>query len=199
LVSRALLLSLAVLLFAAPVLGQANEGKAVIYLGMSYNQKNPAHESGSGFFGIDMFAGKMINNNLCLGASAGYDIIHYHRYIVPSSPEEGGGEKVNTLAMIPVLFKARYYYSFSQMMQISVSAGLGAYNQSPRYGSDSWLIGGSIGISFDYWFLLVNGVGFELEYHMVTENSLSQWDYKKFADNHMNYWQARVSYGVIKF
>jgi len=197
LVSRTLLLSLAALLFAVPVLGQANAGKAVVYIGGSLNKALPDGAE-NGFVGLDMFAGKMITNNLCLGAFFGYDVVHYYKYTVTSSPEEGGGDFTQRLSIIPILFKARYYYSISPMMQVHAQAGIGAYNTIAVLGGDhiggvyknDLRPGGSIGIGFDYWFLLTTGVTFEFEYHaFTTDADAGTFDYIQF----------RVDYSIIKF
>lgn len=197
LVSRALLLSLAVLLFAVPVLGQANSGKAVIYIGGSFNKALPDGAE-NGFFGIDMFAGKMVTNNLCLGAHFGVDVVHYYKYTVSSSTDEGGGDYTERLSVIPILFKARYYYSFSTMFQVHAQAGIGVYNTISNLGGNhiggisgnDMRPGGSLGIGFDYWFLLTTGVTFELEYHaFTTEGDAGTFDYVQF----------RVDYSIIKF
>jgi len=197
LVSRVLLLSLAVMLFAAPVLGQANSGKAVIYIGGSYNKALPDGAQ-NGFFGIDMFGGKMLTNNICLGASAGYNMVHFYKYSIAATPTQAAGNYTETLAVIPALIKVRYYHSLSRMMQINLQLGVGAYSTIAGLGGnrvggvDKNMVrpGGSIGIGFDYWFLLTTGVSFEFEYHAFTTSD----DYGTF-----DYWQFRVDYGIIKF
>ena len=68
LVSRVAVLSLTILLFAVPALGQANSGKAVIYIGGSYSNALPDGAQ-NGFFGGDIFAGKMLNDNFCVRVS----------------------------------------------------------------------------------------------------------------------------------
>ncbi len=195
--SRALLLSLAVLLFAVPVFGQANSGKAVIYIGGSYSKALPDGAE-NGFFGLDFYAGKMLTNNLCLGAYFGMDIVHYYKYTVSSSADEGGGDYTERLSVIPITLKARYYHSFSTMFQVHAQVGVGVYNTIARLGGgcvggvcgNGTRPGGSIGIGFDYWFLLTTGVTFELEYHaFTTEGDAGIFDYV----------QLRVDYSIIKF
>lgn len=196
-VSRALLLSLAALLFAVPVLGQANAGKAVIYIGGSYNQAQ-VEGAENGFFGFDFSAAKMMNKNISLGAQFGFDMVHYYKYTVPSSADEGGGDYTERLSVIPILLKGRYYVSISPMMQLNLSLGAGVYNTISRLGGNTvggisgnvTEYGGSVGVGFDYWFLLVTGVSFEFEYHMFT----TPGDADMFK-----YWQVRVDYGIIKF
>ncbi len=197
LVSRALILSLAVLLFAAPVLGQANKGKGVIYVGGSFN-KAMVDDAQNGFFGIDVFAGGMLNNSFCLGVAAGYDVVHYYKYTVSSSTEQGGGDFTERLAVLPILLKGRYYFTFNRMMQLNVSAAAGVYNTISRLGGNSvggiggneTEVGGSLGVGFDYWFLLTTGVSFEFEYHMFTTPGYNTM---------FKFWQARVDYSIIKF
>ncbi len=180
------------MLFAVPVLGQANSGKAVIYIGGSYN-KALAEDAQNGFFGIDMFAGKMMTNELCLGVAAGYDIVHKYKYTATS-----GGDFTESLSIIPVLIKARYYFTISPMMQFNIAAGAGVYSTISDLGGNSVggisgsekRPGGSIGIGFDYWFLLTTGVSFEFEYHAFTIPS---------GGTVFKFWQARVDYGIIKF
>jgi hypothetical protein len=192
------LLSLAVLIFAVPAAGQANKDKAVIYLGLSFN-KSVMEDAQNGFLGIDLFAGKMVTNNLCLGLSGGFDMVHVYKYTVDSSPEEGGGDYTERLSVVPFAFKARYYFNLSRMVQINVHAGLGVYNTISRLGGNEvggisgnvTEPGGSIGISLDYWFLLMNGVSFEFEWHAFMNPDEGKAMFK--------YWQVRVDYGIIKF
>ncbi len=197
LVSSVLLLSAAVMLFAAPVLAQANKDKAVIYIGLSYNGAMVDDAEG-GFIGIDLFAGKMLSNSFCLGFAAGYDEVHRYKYTVSSAPDEGGGEFTERLDVLPILLKGRYYITFSRMLQLNISAAGGVYNIVSRLGGNSvggidgneMEYGGSIGVSLDYWYLLTTGVSFEFEYHMFTTPD----DAPMFK-----YWQARVDYSIIKF
>jgi hypothetical protein len=185
------------MLFAVPAMGQANAGKGVIYIGGSYN-KAMADNAQNGFFGFDLSAAKMMNNNISLGFAAGADIVHWYKYTVDSTPEEGGGDYTERLIVLPILLKGRYYISFSRMLQLNVSLAGGVYNTISRLGGNcvgdicgnETEFGGSIGVGLDYWFLLMNGVSFEFEYHTFT----TPGDGDLFA-----YWQARVSYGIIKF
>jgi hypothetical protein len=180
-----------------PVLGQANSGKAVIYIGGSYNKALPDGAE-NGFFGGDIFAGKMLNDKLCLGVQAGYDVVHYYKYTTTSSSEEGGGDFTERLAVLPALLKARYYHSFNRMMQLNLQLGVGVYSTIANLGGgrvggvdgNMTRFGGSLGIGFDYWFLLTTGVSFEFEYHAFTTPD----DYGTF-----DYWQVRVDYSIIKF
>ncbi|MBN2070840.1 MAG: outer membrane beta-barrel protein [Candidatus Krumholzibacteriota bacterium] len=182
--------------------GQANSDKAVIHFGASYN-KALVDDTGNGFFGLDIYAGKMITNSLCLGFGVGYDIVHY------DTPAEELGKDdpfKEMLSVIPFTLKAKYYFTFSQMIQAYVSAGSGVYRAAPSLagrpipsppdvgaigpiGSSVNCPGGSIGIGLDYWFLLTTGIGFEIEYHM----------FKVPDRDSFSYFQARVDYSLIKF
>ena len=164
-------------------LGQATKGQYVADFGLAY-AKALDSDAKSGFIGIDLFAGKMITNNLCLGLGSGGDIISY--------------EKVDNyhsrLAVIPLLLKAKYFVNLGPMLQAYVSAGAGAYVVSPHLkepiGDISYSMnqpGGAVGVGIDYWFLLLQGVGFSVEYHMFNT------DVDPFG-----YFAARIEYCLIK-
>ena len=197
LVSRVLLLSLAVLVFAVPVLGQANKDKAVVYIGGSLSKALPDGAE-NGFIGLDMFAGKMITNNLCIGFSSGYDIVHRYTYTPISSVEGGGGDFTESLAVIPALVRAKYYFTLSPMLQVYAQAGGGAYATIAKLGgnkvgdirSNCVSPGFTVGAGIDYWFLLLNGVGFEFDYTMFKVPDGGDW---------FKYWSVRVDYGILKF
>jgi hypothetical protein len=192
-----LVTALVLLTAAAPVLGQANKDKAVIYFGLSYNKAN-VENAESGFFGGDLFAGKMLTNELCLGFSCGYNIVHRHVYTPSSSVDGDGGDFTETLGVIPATIKLRYYYSLSVMFQIHGQVAAGAYSTVSSLGgtavggimANEIRPGGSIGIGFDYWFLLMNGVTAEFEYHMFTTPD---------DGDLFKYWSVRIDYGIIKF
>lgn len=176
---------------------QANSGKAVIHFGGSYN-KAMITDAQSGFFGIDVYAGKMLTNTLCGGFSSGYDIVHYHSYdfndIVTGEPTKF----TERIAVIPVLAKAKYYVTLSPMVQIYGGLAAGAYKVIPTLGGlevgdikeSSIRPGGSVSIGLDYWFLLTTGVGFEFEYHMFSTPD---------GGDLFKYWSLRVDYSLIKF
>ncbi len=192
--------------------GQANSNKAVIHLGGSYN-KALVDDTGAGFFGMDLYVGKMITNELCLGFSVGYDLVVY------DTPEEELSKTdpfKESLGVIPFTVKAKYYFTFSQMVQAYVSAGAGVYRANPSLGgrpiesppevgtigeirSSGNCMGGSIGIGLDYWFLLTTGIGFEIEYHMFRV-PYDKYEWFKIPDGkNFGYFQARVNYCLIKF
>jgi opacity protein-like surface antigen len=197
LLSRSALCAAALLMAAVPVFGQATAGRAVIYLGGSYNKAN-VDNAEQGFFGVDLFAGKMITNNLCIGFSSGYDIVHRYTYTPISSVEGGGGDFTESLAVIPALVRAKYYFTLSPMLQVYAQAGGGAYATIAKLGgnkvgdirSNCVSPGFTVGAGIDYWFLLLNGVGFEFDYTMFKVPDGGDW---------FKYWSVRVDYGILKF
>ena len=177
-----------IIMAAGPVLGQANSNKGVIHLGGSFNQPF-VDDADSGFFGLDIFAGKMVTNNLCLGIRSGYDIVSYQSY---------SNGIIKQLGIIPFQIRAKYYHSFSLMLQTYGSLGAGVFRTQNQLGglevgsvkSAANCPGGSISIGLDYWFLLTTGVGFELEYNLF-----------KVPDggDMFSYLSARVTYCKIGF
>ena len=139
----------------------------------------------------------MLTNGLCLGFSSGYDIVHYDKYSTTSAAEGGGGDFTETLAVIPAIIKAKYYLTLGPMLQVYAQAGGGAYSTIAKLGGNK--VGGvrtnctcpgfSVGVGFDYWFLLLNGVGFEFDYTM----------FKVPEQEWFKYWSVRVDYGILKF
>jgi outer membrane protein W len=163
--------------------GQATKGQYVADFGAAY-AKALDSDAKSGFVGLDMFAGKMITSNICLGLGVGADIISYEKV----------GDMHSRLAVIPLLVKAKYYLNLGPMLQAYVSAGAGAYAVSThlhepigdiRYSMNQ--PGGAVGVGIDYWFLLLQGIGFSVEYHMF------KTDIDPFS-----YFVARVEYCLIK-
>lgn len=196
LLSGALLTIFIVLSMTGAAFAQANSGKAVIHLGASYSQ-SLVDDAEAGFFGVDLFAGKMISNELCLGFHIGYDIVHNHstNHFDPSVNDSVSFRE--RLGVVPFLAKAKYYFTLSPMVQVYVGAGAGVYRAVPSLGGNEVgtiktaanCPGGAISIGLDYWFLLTAGVGFEFEYHMFS-----------VPDGDMySYYQIRVDYGIIKF
>jgi len=163
---------------------QATKGQYVADFGAAY-AKALDSEAKSGFVGVDLFAGKMITNNICLGLGGGADIISYEKV----------GDLHSRLTVIPLIVKAKYYMNLGAMLQAYVSAGAGAYIVSPHLNEPIGDIkaysmnqpGAAVGIGIDYWFLLLQGVGFSVEYHMFNT------DYDPFS-----YFVARVEYCLIK-
>ena len=167
-------------------LGQASKGQFVVDLGIAYTQAT-ADDAASGFVGLDIAAGKMVTSGLYLGFGTGADVVSY----------ENIDDYHSRLVIFPLIVKARYYVTFSQMLQAHVSLAGGAYRASPHLASgpiggikySQTQPGGSVGIGIDYYFLLMQGITFELEYHMFNT------DY----DDMFGFFAARINYSVIKF
>ncbi len=174
--------------FSSVTMAQATADKGVLHFGGSFNQPF-VDDADSGFLGGDIFVGKMFTNELCVGFRAGYDIVSFQRY-------SNGFNKY--LGVIPFQVRAKYYTSLSQMVQMYGSLGAGIFRTQPHLGgeevgtvsSSEYCPGGSVSVGLDYWFLLMTGVGFELEYNMF-----------KVPDggDMFSYVSARVSYCTIKF
>ena len=185
-----------VLSMTGAAFAQANSGKAVIHFGGSYSQ-SLVDDAGAGFFGVDLYAGKMITNELCLGFHVGYDIIHNESIDLIDAVTHEPVSFNERLGVVPFLVKAKYYLTLSPMVQVYGGAGGGVYRVVPSFGggeigtikSSANCPGAALSIGLDYWFLLTTGVGFEFEYHMFN-----------VPDGDMySYWQVRVDYGIIKF
>lgn len=177
-----------IMILVSPVLGQANAGKGVVHIGGSFNQPF-IDDADSGFLGVDVFAGKMFTDKLWLGFRGGYDIISFQRY-------SNGFNK--QLGVIPFQIRAKYYHTFSRMLQGYGSVGAGVFRTQNQLGGEEVggiksaanCGGGSISVGLDYWFLLTTGVGFELEYNFF-----------KVPDggDMLSYLSARVTYCKIGF
>ncbi|HER43131.1 MAG TPA: hypothetical protein ENO08_01575 [Candidatus Eisenbacteria bacterium] len=165
-------------------MGQATKGQYVADIGAAYTKALDS-EAKSGFVGIDLFAGKMITNNICLGLGIGADVISYEKI----------GDFHSRLIVMPVLVKAKYFVNLGPMLQAFVSAGAGAYIVSPHLSEPIGDVktyamnqpGAAIGVGIDYWFLLLQGVGVSVEYHMFNT------DFDPFG-----YVAARIEYCLIK-
>jgi len=176
------------MIITGPVLGQANANKGVVHIGGSFNQPF-VDDADSGFFGVDIFAGKMFTNELCVGFRAGYDIVSYQKFTNGINKQ---------LGVIPLQIRARYYHSFSLMLQAYGSVGAGVFRTHDGLGglevgtikSSANCPGGSVSVGLDYWFLLTTGIGFELEYNLF-----------KVPDggDMFSYLSARVSFCKIGF
>lgn len=171
---------------AEPASGQAQKDYFIVDIAASYNQATVT-KAQSGFLGFDIFAGKMLTGSLCLGIYTGYDIVSFKEI-------DGYTER---LAVIPLLVKAKYYFTFSQMLQLSAFGAGGVYRTLPHLSTQAigtiWNSetspGFSVGLQLDYWFLLTQGVGFAFEYHFFNTD----------GGELFSYFSARVSYGVVRF
>ena len=71
---------------------QVQKDYFVLDFGAAYTQATVVNAK-SGFFGLDIFAGKMLTNNLCLGFSSGYDVVSFEKV----------GDSNERLGMFPFL------------------------------------------------------------------------------------------------
>lgn len=171
---------------AEPASGQAQKDYFVVDFAASFNQATVT-KARMGFFGFDIFAGRMLSGSLCVGIYTGYDIVSFRKV-------ENYTER---LGVIPMLAKVKYYFTLSPMLQINAFAACGAYRTVPHLSSEPvgtvWYAqtqpGFSAGFGVDYWFLLTQGFGFAFEYHFFNTDS----------DETFSYFSARVSYSMIRF
>jgi hypothetical protein len=174
------------LTFTGTADAQVQKDYFVLDFGAAYTQATVVNAK-RGFIGLDIFAGKMLTNNLCLGFSSGYDVVSFEKV----------GESTERLAMIPLLVKAKYYFNVAPMMQFWCSLGVGAYRSVPHLIDEPiggiWFsgnhYGGSLGIGFDYWFLLTQGVGIAYEYHFCSTE----------PGDIFSYFALRVDYCMFRF
>lgn len=166
--------------------GQATRKRYVLDFGAAFTQATVS-KARTGLLGLDMYAGKMLTSNLCVGVGTGYDIVSFY----------GLGETKERLAMIPILAKIKFYFTLSPMLQVYASAGGGVYRAQPHLSAtpigDIWYAtnqpGGAVGFGASYWFLLTQGIGLSFEYHFLTTD----------ADNIFSYFAMRLDYSIIKF
>jgi hypothetical protein len=166
--------------------GQARLDQYICDFGAAFTQATTTNAR-RGFIGVDIFAGKMITNNICLGVTVGHDIVSWRN--IDTLKER--------MAVVPFLIKTKYFIDISPMIQLYASAGAGVYRTIPHLSTkpigDIWFAGnhpgGSVGIGVDYWFLLMQGVGFAFEYNLFDTD----------GDEIFSYFAVRVDYCFIKF
>lgn len=176
------------LTFLMPTLvyAQVQKNQFIIDNGIGFNQATVT-KAEMGLVGMDLQAGKMLTQNLLIGIMAGYDIVSFKK-IDP---------RYDSFAVIPFLVKAKYFINLGPRFQLHASAAGGVYTTLPHVGAkpvgDIWYAthkpGGSLGVGIDFWYLLIQGVGAELEYHFFPTDESSIFSYFSF----------RVNYSLIKF
>jgi len=179
----ALLLCCAV--FSGTASGQALKKQYVADFGAAFTQATVT-KAQTGMLGLDLSAGKMFTNSLSAGLAIGYDIVSFQQ-------NEGIYER---LAVVPILAKAKYYFTIAPAMQLHAIAAGGAYQTIPHLGTDQiggiseagMHAGGSLGVGFDYWFLGSQGLGAEFEYNFFDAGTEDLFSYFAF----------RVNYSIIK-
>jgi len=165
--------------------GQALQKQSVLDLGAAFTQATVT-KAQTGLVGLDISAGRMLTNNLSLGLATGYDVVSYMK-------QEGIYQR---LAIVPLLAKARYYFTIGPSMQLHASAAGGAYQMLPHLGIDPiggvWKSdtrpGGSIGFGFDYWLFGTSGLGMEFEYNFFDSG----------GPDIFSYFALRANFSLIK-
>lgn len=171
--------------FSGTALGQAIQKQYVADFGVAFTQAT-ATKAQRGLIGLDISTGKMITNNLSLGLAIGFDVVSYQKV-------QGINER---LSIIPILAKAKYYFTVAPLMQVHAMVGGGAYQMLPHLGVDPvggvWKsemkAGGVAGVGFDYWLMGNQGIGAEFEYNFFDTGAPSLFSYFAF----------RVNYSIIK-
>ena len=179
----ALLLCCAVLSGTAS--GQAVQKQFVADFGAAFTQATVT-KAQRGMLGLDLSIGKMVTGDLSVGLAIGYDIASYQK-------DEGIYER---FAIVPLLAKAKYYFTIAPSMQLHAMAAGGGYQVIPHLGTDAiggiseagMHPGGSIGVGFDYWMFGRQGIGAEFEYNFFDSG----------AEDLFSYFSLRVNYSMIK-
>jgi len=106
------------------------------------------------------------------------------------------GSVYERMGIIPILAKAKMYFTFAPLMQAHASLAGGVYQSVPHLDTDPiggiWNSdiqpGGAAGIGFDYWFLGRQGIGAEFEYNFFDSG----------GDSPFSYFALRLNYSIIK-
>lgn len=177
------------LAFSGSVMAQASAPRNLVHFGGTFNIPMGIEDADNPSFGGNIFVGKMINRNLCVGLKSGFDII---------SMQKTTGNFYKYLGVIPFTLQVKYLYNYSRMFKLYGAASAGVYRTQVHLGglkvgsvnSSANCPGGSVSVGVDYWFLLTNGVGAELEYNMfkVPEDG----DFNGYLTIKVNY--CRISF-----
>ncbi len=170
---------------AGSVNGQPVAKQLVANFGIAYTQATVSGAP-SGLIGLDLQSGKMLTNSLSVGFAVGYDVVAFKKT----------GGIYERLAIIPILAKAKYYFTIAPLMQVHASLAGGAFKTLPHLTtepiggiSDAEVkVGGTVGAGFDYWFMGMKGIGGEIEY-----NAFPTGHGKLFS-----YLAVRVNFSIIK-
>jgi len=165
---------------------QAQKDQFVIYTGAGFNQATVT-KTQTGFVGLDIQGYKMLTPNLAVGFFAGYDVVSYKKI----------GSYHERLTVMPILLKARYTFTLGSRFQLHTSLAGGVYTVSPHIseypiGDISYSThkpGGSFAVGFDFWYLLIQGIGGEFEYHFFPTDEGTIF----------SYFSLRFNYSLLKF
>jgi hypothetical protein len=182
-IAGALLLCCAV--YSGTASGQPMQKQYVANFGAAFSQATVT-KAQRGMLGLDLSTGKMLTNNLSVGFAIGYDVVSFQK-------NEGIYAR---LAVVPILAKAKYYFTIAPAMQLHATAAGGGYQAIPHLGTDpiggiskaGMHPGGSVGVGFDYWFLGRQGLGAEFEYNFFDSG----------AESVFSYFSVRLNYSLIK-
>jgi len=182
-IAGALLLCCAV--YSGTVSGQPARKQYVADFGVSFNQATVT-KAQRGMLGLDISVGKMFTNNLSVGLAVGYDVVSYQK-------DEGIYAR---FAVVPVLAKAKYYFTIAPAMTLHAALAGGVYQAIPHLSTDAiggitesgLHPGGSLGVGFDWWLFGRQGLGAELEYNFFDSG----------AEDLFSYFAVRVNYSLIK-
>jgi hypothetical protein len=164
---------------------QAVQKQFVLDFGAAFTQATVT-KAQMGLVGFGISAGKMLTNNLSLGLGMSYDTVSYQKI-------DGVYER---LSIVPILARAKYYFTIAPLLQVHALAAGGVYQMVPHLGitpvggvrESKMNAGGSLGIGFDYWFLGTHGLGAEFEYNFLDSG----------AENLFSYFALRVNYSITK-
>jgi hypothetical protein len=202
-IAGALILCCAV--YSGTASGQTVRKQYVADIGAAFTQATVT-KAQMGMMGLDLSAGRMFTGNLSAGFTVGYDIVSYRK-------NEGIYER---LAIVPILAKAKYYFTLSPSMELHAMAAGGVYQTIPHLGTDviggvsraELNPGGSVGVGLDWWIFGSQGLGVEFEYNFIDMNH--RFDvHKSFPyirtqsrsmgdDALFSYFSVRLNYSIIK-
>jgi hypothetical protein len=182
-IAGALLLCCAV--FSGIASGQPAQKQYVADFGAAFTQATVT-KAQRGMLGLDLSVGKMFTGSLSAGLAVGYDVVSYQK-------NEGIYAR---LAIVPVLAKAKYYFTVAPAMQLHAALAGGVYQAIPHLGTDAiggiseagLHPGGSLGVGFDWWLFGRQGLGAEFEYTFFDSG----------AEDLFSYFAFRVNYSIFK-
>jgi hypothetical protein len=171
--------------FSGAVSAQPAPKQYVADFGAAFTQATVT-KAQMGMLGLDLSVGKMIIDGLSVGIAVGHDVVSYRK----------NGEIHERLAIVPILAKAKYYYTIVPSMSVHASVAGGGYQTIPHLGTDEIggvsraeiKPGGGIGLGFDYWLFGSHGLGVEFEYHFIDTG----------GEDLFSYCAARLNYSIIK-
>lgn len=171
-IAGALLLCCAV--YSGTASAQAVQKQFVADFGAAYTQATVTKAQG-GMLGLDLTIARMFTNNLSAGLAVGYDVVSYRQY----------NDIYERLAVLPILAKAKYYFTIAPSMQLHAALAAGGYQTLPHLGTEAvggvteakLNFGGGVGVGFDYWCFGSMGLGAEVEYNFFDTGAEDLFSY----------------------